>query len=744
MPVDEQLRLQELYSLELLGSAPDAAFDALVALAQQLLDVPIAAISLIDRHRQWFKARIGLTLDETPREVAFCAHTIGQDEPFVVEDALRDARFASNPLVLGAPHVRFYAGAPLHGPTGAPIGTLCVIDQTPKHLSAAKRNQLRALSLVADQLVQNRARAIEARDLFARLELKNETITAHKQVVAKQARILEYASSHARLGAWERDLATGELVWSAGMYAMHDLPPGSRVSLEDMLDMYLPADRERLVAGLREAERTGAPMHFEGRMTTPAGRLAWVRVVSETEFVDGRPVRRFGMKQDITEQKTLLESLTRLAERDDLTGLYNRRELRRRLDDAFELPDCAITLVLFDLDGFKDINDTFGHDAGDACLRKIAARLRASLEDEEIVLARTGGDEFAVLLLDRAADQIEAVSSEIASCVGSAVSWRELKLSISCSIGFSSRSAATTAEQLMRQADLALYDCKASGRNGSKGFNPALQETQNAKIRVIQEVREAIAEGRMELFYQTKVDLRDERHLGYEALLRMRRRDGSVAAPGEFMAALEDPALSAAIGDVVLDAATSQAADWHRRGVPFVSIAVNLTAVQILDLQFPGRLAALVRERGLHPDMIALEITEGILLSTTHNALTVCSELKALGFSIAFDDFGTGFASLTHLRDYPIDALKIDRSFIRELTTGGSSTSIVNAMVGLGINLSLTVVAEGIETEAEYEFLRAIGCTAGQGYYFGRPVEAAEAELRLGDEQQRLSALQFA
>jgi diguanylate cyclase (GGDEF)-like protein len=726
-------RLRELHALDLLDTRRDAAFDAVVETARQLLDVPIVAISLVDRSRLWFKAARGLAEAQICRSVSFCDHTVRQNAPLIIEDTLLDERFERSPLVLDQPHIRFYAGVPLLGPGGLAIGALCIMDHHPRRLNPFNEQQLCSLALLANELISKQALAVELRHSAERLERKREQILLQQSALSKQSRLLEHASSHAKLGAWERDLETNELTWSAGMFAMHDVPAGTHVSMEALLEMYVPSDRSRVAALLKEAEQSGAPLQFEAKMRTASGRFAWVRVVSETERIDGRAVRRFGMKQDITEQRTLLDQLTRLAERDDLTGLYNRRELTRHLAAACGDPGNGVALVLFDLDGFKEINDTYGHEAGDACLRTISDRLRATLEDENVIVARTGGDEFAVLLLNDATEHVEVATEEIASCAGTPVQWGDVRLSCSTSIGYSVRTGASSADELMRQADLALYESKGSGRNCARQFVPALQELQNAKTRIVQEVRAALLDRRLELFYQTKIDLRSGAHIGYEALLRMKRPDGSIATPGEFISALEDPHLSTAIGDHVVNCAIAQAAQWWSRNVPFVSIAVNLTAIQVFDLNFPAKLAGLLQDQALPPGVLELEITEGILLSTSQNALAVCRELKRRGFSIAFDDFGTGYASLTHLKDFPIDVLKIDRSFIRDLTRGGNGASIVNTMVALGINLSLTVVAEGVETEDEYEFLRAIGCEAGQGYFFGRPVPWAEAETQLRD-----------
>jgi EAL domain-containing protein (putative c-di-GMP-specific phosphodiesterase class I) len=248
---------------------------------------------------------------------------------------------------------------------------------------------------------------------------------------------------------------------------------------------------------------------------------------------------------------------------------------------------------------------------------------------------------------------------------------------------------------------------------------------------ILRAVRNALTNGQLELYYQQKIALRDHTHSGFEALLRWKTHDGHVLAPASFLAALDDPSLSMAIGNHVISLAIAQARRWMLDQVPFVSVAINLSASQFTEPELANRILNSIATSNLDPAMIEVEVTEGVFLSaTTEGVLKVCKVLKQGGVRIAFDDFGTGFASLTHLRDFPVDTIKIDRSFVYQLGRRHNTTVIVNAMVGLAHNLSMSIVAEGVETQAQAEFLRAISCDAAQGYFFARPIpprEAAEA-----------------
>jgi EAL domain-containing protein (putative c-di-GMP-specific phosphodiesterase class I) len=249
---------------------------------------------------------------------------------------------------------------------------------------------------------------------------------------------------------------------------------------------------------------------------------------------------------------------------------------------------------------------------------------------------------------------------------------------------------------------------------------------------ILRAVRNALTNGQLELYYQQKIALRDHTHSGFEALLRWKTQDGHVLAPASFLAALDDPSLSMAIGNHVISLAIAQARRWMLDQVPFVSVAINLSASQFTEPELANRILNSIATSNLDPAMIEVEVTEGVFLSaTTEGVLKVCKVLKQGGVRIAFDDFGTGFASLTHLRDFPVDTIKIDRSFVYQLGRRHNTTVIVNAMVGLAHNLSMSIVAEGVETQAQAEFLRAISCDAAQGYFFARPVPPREAAKAL-------------
>lgn len=726
VPPNETMRLAALQSLQILDTTPTRDFNSVVRLAREFLDMPISAISLVDEHRQWFKAIDGLDCKETTREIAFCAHTICSAEPLIVHDTTRDDRFRENELVRERPKIRFYAGIPLQLADGLRLGSLCVMDTKPRSITKSELACLRHLSEIAVALLSNHARSIQTSQ-------QTKIIAEQEQRLLKKRNLLESACELGKLGAWERDVGTGQLSWTEGMFSLHEMTVGADRHIAEHLGLYPEPERTRLAALMADADRAKRPFRFEGRMYTTKGKLRWVRLVSEVELDGDRFARRYGLMQDVTEEKALLERVKHLANSDDLTGLANRRALRRKLAELRRETRAAVTLLALDLDGFKEINDTHGHAAGDACLRRVARRLKAALGDG-VLVARTGGDEFSLIWTGTEEPVPGHLIEKIFEAVHAPIVWRGHGFHLSCSIGAATRPARGRfiPDDLLHEADLALYEAKREGKNCWRLFRTELKTATIERKTVLRSAREGLSQDRFRLFFQPKVLLANGAHSGFEALLRLIAEDGSILTPGSFSAALEDASLSRTLGDFVMEAAIQQARAWTCAGIEFGHIAINLSASQLRSPGFAQQLLDRLAAFELPSRLVSVEVTEGVFLSSQADVVTAnCRTLKEGNVSIAFDDFGTGYASLTHLRDFPVDTIKIDRSFVAGLNKGGCSLAIVNAIVGLGNNLRLDVVAEGVETRAQQEVLSAIGCRFAQGFLFGRPVSAEDAERML-------------
>lgn len=461
----EARRLAALHALDLLDTAPEREFDALVALAADMLHCP-AAITLIDRERLWIKAASGDLPAQLPRDGAFCDHTIRQSGPMVIEDAAADPRFADGHLVAGG--LRFYAGTPIrsrdeHGDLHA-IGAICVTDTAPRSLSVEGRAALHHLGTLAEALLAARATAIAAIEMAAESE---------RQAIAleRQTRIFEQAERLAMIGSWRLRLADSDLTWSDQVFQIHGLPIGQFPTLDGALDFYPPAAREMVAAKLAHTIATGEAFDFETDFITARGSLRRVRSQGEVEFdADGRPDAVIGVFQDITAAHRLKEQLRRSADTDFLTGINNRAAFDAALETAMITArdtGTPLALAIIDLDGFKQINDTFGHNVGDDALRAIAERLSADWLDG-CTAGRLGGDEFAVIVEDpRLVSDLGGFAERLQAWLRVTLIVEGLPVLCGGSVGVANFAGDEAIRDFLRRADMRLYDAKR-GRIGQR------------------------------------------------------------------------------------------------------------------------------------------------------------------------------------------------------------------------------------------------------------------------------------
>ncbi len=733
VPANEAIRGAALDALGIVGSPRQPEFDSVVALARQAFDVPIAMISLVGSDTQWFKAVDGLDVCGTERECAFCNYPVASGELFVVRDALSDNRFTDNCLVTGEPLIRFYAGAPLAIDPGIYVGTLCILDTKARDFTSKDATQLIRMADVVVALIKQFRDAQAVAGLNAEI-LEQDTINKNlSRSLIQYKRMLDRATALTKAGAWEWDLRSNEATWTDGMYSIHEIPHGEKISPDRIQASYSSASRKELERLFEKSDRELAGFTFDGQMTTAKGNKRWFRLVVDVECESGRVVRRFGMKQDITDQKAVWDHMRYLAACDPLTGLANRTALQQRLAEPVEgqgQSPASRTLLTIDVDGFKQINDSFGHATGDECLKQIAKRLRLACPKARLI-ARLGGDEFAVLL-DTPPQEAggERSAAEVLDQLRRPIRWHGKSFQLSGSIGVAVEHTPGDASELLIEADLALYAAKAAGRNTFRTFVQGMRLAAEARFKTVRDIAGALVQNRLELFYQPKINLAEGGLAGFEALLRWRRHNGQIIPAGSFAAALEDPELSGRIGEWVIKTALSQAKAWHRAGLQFGHIAINLSSSQFRDSTFADRLVRQISEHGLPPETIEVEVTESVFLGEANgNVLRTLEVLREAGTRIALDDFGTGYASLTHLRSYPVDIIKIDRSFVSHFMTSTRDHAILQSTLFLARHLGMEVVAEGIEETAQCEFLRALGCKYGQGYLFSKAVAAPDATV---------------
>ncbi len=981
----EQARLRALRAYEVLDTPPEATFDELTALAARLLGAPVALLTLVDADRQWFKSRVGLALEETPRDIAFCDMAIRGTGLLVVPDAMQDARFADNPLVTGPTGIRFYAGAPLVTPEGHAIGTLCVIDRRPRQVDAA---DLEALAVLARQAMaqlslRRRHRALSA--TLRRLRADRAQLQAVRrgleQSQARLGRILKLTND----GWWDWDLLNGERSCSERSWAIlgHATPPVACRDL-DWRTLVHPDDRlallrafavavrrghdqcavdvrlrhreghwvpvlcrgalERDAGGrvvrlsgahtdLRELQRTererqalqanfealfansldgvlqarpdgtvlavnAAACHLLGRteaelrrvgalavldFTDPrlrqlheerqragrvSGELRMLRadgtafeaeiasslyhdrdgqVLTSVSFRDvterrqwatrleqslalldnlarhvpgvlyqfqlrpdgsacfpfasqglwqiyelrpeqvrddaaavfarlhpedaqavsdaihrsaqtlepwrqayrvvlpeqglrwrqgeARPERLpdgsvlwHGFITDVTERKQAEAHTHQLAHFDALTGLPNRRLLTERIGQALAAArrqGQVGALLFLDLDNFKQINDARGHSVGDRLLRQLAVRLAGELRADDVV-ARLGGDEFVVIAsqlgtdLESGARHARAVADKLRELLARPCEIDGSAYVSTGSIGITLfPKAEEGVDDLLREADIAMYRAKEAGRNRVAFFAAAMQAEVEERLAMEQALQRAIVAGGIDVHVQPQFD-GDGCEVGGELLLRWLDPARGPVSPARFIPLAEETGLILPLGDIVLRRACQALARLQAAGRD-LHLSVNVSPRQFRRDDFVERVQELLHETGAAAGGLILEVTEGLLIENWESTLARMQQLVALGVRFSIDDFGTGYSSLGYLKKLPLYELKIDRSFVADTPDDPSDTAIVQAILSVARHLGLHVVAEGVETQAQVDFLRDNHCGGLQGFLLGRP-----------------------
>ena len=490
----------------------------------------------------------------------------------------------------------------------------------------------------------------------------------------------------------------------------------------------LPLARATLLG--EECEREFVVRHANGREYVYVSRAAPIRDAR------GGVVAAIGVFLDISEKKMAKEEIKRLAFYDQLTGLPNRRLLLDRLTQRVASQSRHSrggALLFVDLDNFKTINDTAGHDVGDSLLKQVAERLVGKVRAGDTV-ARLGGDEFVVLLdelspiAEEAAMQAENVGEKILRELSQDYHFNDQVLRSSSSIGITLFEREISVDELFKRADLAMYQAKNAGRNTQCFFDPEMQEAIRARLALEAGIREAIERDQFVLFYQPQVDATGT-VVGAEALLRWQRGDGTLVQPGDFISLAEETGLILTIGEWVIDTACRQLAVWAQRSeTEGLSLAVNVSARQFHHPAFVAQVKSALLRSGANPRRLKLELTESQLLVDIDSVIAKMSVLRATGVCFSLDDFGTGYSSLAYLKRLPLTQLKIDRSFVRDLLTDPDDAAIVRTIVALGDSLGLSVIAEGVENEEQKRRLAELGCLHYQGYCFGRPSRLIDFE----------------
>lgn len=710
-PFDEICRLEALAEYKDVSLNDLPSLDHIVELAAKLFDVPMAFISLIREDTQVFHAKVGIHEGETSRDISFCSHTVLSNDLLVVLDALYDYRFHDNPLTVNSPHIRFYVGMPLRSPDGYPIGTLCLADKLPRNSFSDKdMNTLSELAKIA----------MDAMEMH-RLEIARKVGQRRFEGIANN-------SPDCILCADSNGLVT---YWNPAAQKIYGYTPAEMIGKS--IEFLLPPHRRghhainlAISAHGQNPQQVGKTMEL---ITLCKDGSEVIAELSLSMWFENGHIAFGAILRDIRERQSAEEKLFKMAHLDSLTGLPNRVVLKNRLDEHVSKKD-QFGLMLIDLDNFKEVNDTSGHPAGDEILKLAAQRLLSMVRATDTI-CRLGGDEFAIIFLnvkderavnDRAHYIVEALQQPY-TC-----NHQVFNLGGSIGIATFPLDAATT-DELVSNADMALYQAKVDGKNRWHRFSPVLraQAIENRKLRT--ELADAVRSQQFEMYYQPQVLLHDGTLMGAEALIRWNHPTRGVLSPVHFLSELENSRDALIIASWILDQACQQASLWRRSNAGF-RVAVNVFSKQLDSVYFYTQVKEALDKHRLAPDGLEIEVTENICLVENENIQKNLVRLFELGVGIAFDDYGTGFASLSVLKNFPLTKIKIDRSFVTSMQSSETDAVIVRSIIQLGKGLGYSVIAEGIETESEAQRLMSKGCTEGQGYLFGYPMPAGDFEGR--------------
>ena len=437
------------------------------------------------------------------------------------------------------------------------------------------------------------------------------------------------------------------------------------------------------------------------------------------------------LERKVVEQAEAEARIQQLAHYDPLTGLPNRALLGERCNQVLSLANRnqhTVALMFLDLDHFKNVNDSLGHRVGDEVLVELARRLRAVVRAQDTV-ARLGGDEFILLLPETDAAGAAHLAGKLleAALEPFHIEGHELTVTPSIGIAMFPQDGADL-DAMSRSADSAMYRAKQAGRNGYCFFTADIQSQSDTALRLGNALRRALERRQLSLHYQPQIALASGHTVGAEALLRWDHPEHGAVSPAQFIPIAESTGLILSIGEWVIRTAVEQLADWIRRGLPAITMAVNLSSVQFRHSELPLLVTRILNDAGVEPHLLELELTEGVAMHDAPGAIAIMDDLHRRGVRMSIDDFGTGYSSLSYLKRFQVYKLKIDQTFVRDITQDEDDKAIVGAIISMASSLGMQTIAEGVETQGQLDFLRARGCTEVQGYFFSKPLPAAEFE----------------
>lgn len=716
--LDEIVRLIEAQSPELMGSILLADEDGLHLHHGAAPTLPADYVRTIDGQA-------------TGPRAGSCGTAAYRRAPVIVEDIETDPLWSDDRAIAHAYGLRACWSTPIFDPQHRLIGTFAIYLRHPGRPSE-RHNQLiemathtAAIAIAKDRAQRERVRAQAAlrnRELMFRLVFENAAIG------------MTLANTEQKLMRSNRAFAT--------MLGYTDAELRGR-KVTDVVHPDDRAERLRLYQSLAADEID----HFQAdlRYLRKDGTLMWGRLTASRVPHEGdTPQLNIGMIEDITERKRAEAHIEYLATHDALTGLPNHNLMNDRLTQAMAHVRRAggvLAILYLDLDRFKVINDGFGHPFGDAVIRAVGERLQVVVRDGDTV-ARQSGDEFLLLLNDlRKSADVYVVAQKALDALAKPLALQGREVHVAASIGISVYPQdGQTADALIENADAAMYRAKKLGGNTYQFFTREMSDETKRRVDLETQLRLAIAQNQLHLAYQPKVEVASGRIIGCEALLRWTHPALGAISPAQFIPIAEESGQIVPIGDWVLRTAAAQNKTWLDAGLPPIVVSVNISARQFQQQDVAAWVLGALRETGLAPERLELELTESLIAQDVEQAIHAINQLKSAGVKLSIDDFGTGYSNLGNLKRFRVDTLKIDQSFVRDILTDADDASIALAVISLAHSLRMRVLAEGVETAEQFEFLRLNGCDEIQGYYFSRPVPAAELAAMLQAGKRLIAA----
>jgi len=660
---------------------------------------------------------IGISLDpDSPSRMGPTARTISEDRPFWIQDFKTDP--ATAPWHERAAKFQWGAVAtlPLHR-SGAVVGVLGLYSGDAGAFDDAMQELLVEMAMDISYALDHFASEAERKRSEKALQLSEHHM---RTIIETEPECVKIIGGNGKL-----------LEMNAAGLAMLEVDSLEEARQHSLMELILPEYRDSFKA-LHQRVMTGEKASLEFELRGVRGTNRWLETnAAPLRDSNGKVTSLLGITRDITERKVAEQRITFLANFDALTGLPNRAQLDSHLKYALSLVKRSngnLAVMFIDIDHFKDINDTLGHTIGDTLLIEVAKRLQSVLREEDTA-SRLGGDEFMLILPGADARGAAQVAQKLLQVVAEPCQIEQHDLVVTASIGIALYpNDGNNLESLSKSADTAMYRAKQEGRNGYRFFTPAMQARTARNMQLVNALRQALELDQFELHYQPQVTIPDRRIIGVETLLRWRHPELGNVSPAEFIPVAEDSGLILPIGEWVLRTAVKQLKRWMDSGyAPFV-VAVNLSAVQFRHPSLPELVSSILEEAQLPGKYLELELTEGVTMHDPQRAIAIMDNLHERGIRMSIDDFGTGYSSLNYLKKFKAYKLKIDQSFVRDISTDLEDKAIVGAIISMSGNLGLQTIAEGVETAEQLAYLVEQGCDEAQGYFFSKPLTAADLE----------------